>query len=355
MIVSAIALLTSCNLKFDIYVNNVAFTSSAKTMFVGETAALEVNIYPADATNKLLHFSCSDHAVASVTQEGVVTALAPGQAVITVLTDDNGYKDICTITVKSILVPVTGIKWTLWDSAKGAMQLKKGDTATLGVTLLPENASDTRLIWTSANAGVASVDDRGRITAAAVGTTTVVATSADGGFTATCEVTVSENVAGVTLSETSITLKETEQKLLFATVAPEDASNKTVVWTSSDEEVASVAFGVVLARKAGSCIITAATADGNYSAACEVTVTCPVHGIDMSEHSAIVKEGETLALTATVFPDRASNKAITWSSSDSAVAAVDNDGTVSALKVGKAVITSFKVDSVEAEIIHLYR
>lgn len=339
MIVSAIVLLTSCNLKFDIYVNNVAFTSSAKTMFVGETATLEVNIYPADATNKVLHFSTSDMGVAAVTQEGVVTAVGAGTAVITVLADDGGFKDNCTITVKPILVPVTGIKWTLWDSPKGAMQLKKGDTATLGVTLLPDNASDIRVFWTSANSDIASVDDKGHVTAVAVGATTVIASTVDGGFTATCEVTVSENVAGVTLSETSIALKETEQKLLFATVAPEDASNKTVVWTSSDEEVASVAFGVVLARKAGHCVVTAATADGNYSASCEVDVTCPVHGVDLNEHSAVIKEGESLALVAAVYPERASNKTVAWSSSDAGIAAVDNNGVVSALKVGKAVIT----------------
>ena len=145
---------------------------------------------------------------------------------------------------------------------------------------------------------------------------------------------------GITLDKTTAEMTEGETLTLTATVTPEDATDKTVTWTSSDETIATVANGVVTALKAGKATITAKA--GEVSATCELTVNAkviPATGITLDKTTAELTEGETLTLTATVTPEDATDKTVTWTSSDETVAKVVN-GVVSALKTGKTTITA---------------
>ena len=161
------------------------------------------------------------------------------------------------------------------------------------------------------------------------------------------------NVVGKCLAE-SITLNVTEASLqvngtttLTATVLPETATNKSVTWTSSDEEIAVVnEYGVVTAIALGEAVITATTTDGSdLSASCKVTVV-PVlaMSIELDKTELDAMEMTEFQLTATVLPENTTNKGVVWSSSDNEIASVDETGLVKMLRVGSVVITATTVD-----------
>ncbi|MBQ8483241.1 MAG: Ig domain-containing protein, partial [Bacteroidales bacterium] len=134
---------------------------------------------------------------------------------------------------------------------------------------------------------------------------------------------------------------EGEEITLTATVTPDNATNKNVTWSTSDAAIVTVTNGKVTAVKAGKATITVTTEDGAKTATCEVTVkakTYPVTGVTLDKTEHEMTEGEEVTLTATVNPDNATNKNVTWSTSDAAIATVTN-GKVTAVKAGKATIT----------------
>ncbi|MEG1070141.1 MAG: Ig-like domain-containing protein, partial [Ruthenibacterium sp.] len=145
-------------------------------------------------------------------------------------------------------------------------------------------------------------------------------------------------------NKTKLLLIEGDSETLTATVLPENATDKTVTWTSSNAAVATVANGKVTAVKAGTATITAKTANGK-SATCAVTVTAKkpdvvdVTGITLNETAFSLIVGENKTVTATVLPANATDKTVTWTSSNAAAASVEN-GKVTALKVGKTTITA---------------
>ena len=157
-------------------------------------------------------------------------------------------------------------------------------------------------------------------------------------------------VTGVKLNTETLELFTGNTATLTATVEPENATNKNVTWSTSNASVATVENGVVTAVGQSSATITVTTEDGGKTATCVVTVTAatvPVTGVTLSQTQASLycnRTPNTLALTAKVAPDNATNKAVTWTSSDSAVATVDQNGVVTALARGTAVITATAAD-----------
>ena len=157
------------------------------------------------------------------------------------------------------------------------LNLKEDETGTLTATVEPSNATNKNVTWESSNTSVATVDASGLVTAVSAGTATITVTTEDGDKTATCEVTVTAatvSVTGVTLNKTSTSLYVGDTETLTATVAPANATNKAVIWTSSNPSVAKVENGVVTALACGTAVITATAADGSgASASCTVTVS----------------------------------------------------------------------------------
>ena len=319
-------------------VASVTLDSTSIILEEVESHNLTATVSPSNAENKTVLWTSSNSSVASV-KEGLVTALKPGSATITVTTEDGGKTATCRVTVKERIYPVTGVTLD-----RSSLELTEGDAAVLTATITPSNASNRNVIWSSSASSVASVDNAGKVTALKPGSATITVTTEDGGKTATCEVTVNAKVypvTGVTLDKTSATLTEGDEFVLTATVNPSNATNKTVTWSSSDKTVATVSDGKVTALKAGKATITVTTEDGGKTATCEVTVNAkvyPVTGVTLDKTSATLTEGDEFVLTATVNPSNATNKTVTWSSSDKTVAAV-SDGKVAALKAGRATIT----------------
>ena len=147
------------------------------------------------------------------------------------------------------------------------------------------------------------------------------------------------SVTGISLDKASLAVTVDSSVQLNASVEPENAQNKTVYWESSNPAVASVSAGLVTAKSKGTAIITAKTDDGGYTATCTVTVSQPVTGISLNQSSISIIKGKTYQLSASIQPSGASNRNVTWSSSNSNIATVSSSGKVSAKAAGTATIS----------------
>jgi uncharacterized protein YjdB len=241
-------------------------------------------------------------------------------------------------------IAVTGVSLN-----EATLSLDVGETETLIATVEPPDADNQAVLWTSSDPAIATVNDTGVVTAIAAGLARIVATTADGGKTASCEVTVNPiAVTEVSLDKITLSLYTGETETLIATVEPEDATNQAVAWASSDTAVATVSdAGVVSAVAAGEATITVTADDGAIMASCEVTVTAgaaPVAGVSLNKTGLSLAVGKTETLIATVTPRDAANKALVWASNASAIATVDNTGQVNAIAEGTAIITVTTVE-----------
>ena len=236
-------------------------------------------------------------------------------------------------------VEVTGVTLN-----KTSLELAAGASATLEATVLPANATDKSIRWSSSAPGVASVEN-GKVTAKAAGKAVITAAAANG-KSASCTVTVKEAVveaASVTLDKKSLTLTVKQQQKLKAVVAPSNATDKALTWKSSSPTVASVAQdGTVKALKAGTATITARTANGK-SASCKVTVKAAVVAVKkvtLGKTKLTLGVKEKFTLKAKVTPSDATSKKVTWKSDKTSVATVSAKGVVTAKKAGTAKITA---------------
>ena len=224
------------------------------------------------------------------------------------------------------------------------IEIIEGESAVLSASVSPEAASDRAVAWSSSDRSVATVDKAGTVHGLRPGTATVTATAE--GKSGTCAVTVKAKAIGVTevtLDRTELTLTEGETETLTATVRPDNADNRKVTWSSDKTEVATVdGAGKVTAVKAGEAVVTVMTEDGGRTATCAVTVkakTVSVTEVTLDRAELTLTEGETETLTATVKPDNADNRKVTWSSDKTEIATVDGAGKVTAVKAGEAVVT----------------
>jgi uncharacterized protein YjdB len=253
--------------------------------------------------------------------------------------NENGESEKVDVPAfKTKPIAVTGVteSLTLEPGAKGSIE----------VTVQPSNATNKGVTFTSSNEAVATVDSKGEITAKTEGSADITVKTVDGGKTAKCELTVKKavvNVTGVKLDKSTLSLEEGATGNLVATVAPSTASDKTVTFASSDAAIATVDnTGKVTAVKAGNADITVTTKDGGKTAKCELTVTAkqiPVTGVTIEPKTASVDVDATTKLNSTVAPSTATNKSVSYKSSDEAVATVSSNGTVTGVAEGEATIT----------------
>ncbi len=330
-----------------IEVTEVVLDQTELSLIESESATLTATVNPSDATDRSLIWKSSDESVATVSTNGEVKALKPGTATITV-SSANGKSATCTVTVERKIVEVTGIILNTKD-----IKLTEGESATLIATIQPADATDKSLTWTSSNTAVAMVSANGEVKAIKAGSA-VITVKAANGVSATCNVTVESGViavASVTLDKTELNLTEGESAQLTATVNPSDATDKSLTWKSSDESVAIVSTnGEVKALKPGTATISVSSANGK-SATCTVTVErkiVEVTGIILSATEMKLIEGESATLIATIQPADATDKSLTWTSSNTAVATVSANGEVKALKAGSAVITVKAANGISA-------
>ncbi len=316
-------------------VTAVALDKEETTIFVGDKFTLGVVVSPTDANNKTVMWTSSDPSVATVSSTGVVTAMKSGEAVITVTTNDGGFKDSCTVTC---LQKPTSVKLS-----ESAVTVNTGKQHTLTWTVLPEDSFNKDVTWESDDESIATVDN-GVITAINPGKANITVKTVEGGITALCEVTVHEPVQKIELDKADATLNKGEELQLSASIYPSNASNQNVTWQTSDETVATVSEGLVTATGKGTAYITVTAQDGGLTAVCKLTVRQLPEEILFGEKQYSVATKETLALTWTVLPENSNDKNVTFTSDNEEVATVDENGVVTGIKAGEALITAKATD-----------
>jgi uncharacterized protein YjdB len=272
-----------------------------------------------------------------VSSSGVVTAVSAGSAVIRATTGSGNLTATCTITIR---VPVTSIRISPTTTT-----VNTGSTKPFTATVLPSNATNKTVSWSSDNTSVATVNSLGVVTGISAGSTMIRAQTVDGGFAATSTVTVTIGVQNITLNTRRISLLKGATFQSTATIAPLNATNKTVLWSSAISRVATVSnSGLITAVGNGTGIISAFSQDGNKTASIIVRVTTPVSSIQLNQISLNLTRNTTHQLASIISPSTASNRAVTWSTSNSAIATVSSSGNVRGVAIGSAVITAQTLD-----------
>ena len=332
-------LVASCKIHVRVPVTGIKLTNNEVTctMALG-TYQLSYEILPeGDGVNREVTWESSNTAIATVDQKGLVTFVSPGKVTIICKTVDTGVDgkdqliDTCEFTIER---PVEEVRLDYNE-----VTLKIDETFRLTALVLPSDATNQELIWKSSDESVAKVDETGNITAVGAGSATIMCQSADSGVYDYCNVSVYQPVTGITLNNHEMEVRKGTIFWLYATVEPDDAWNKTVVWSSSDEEVATVdQTGMVTAVNPGECTIIATSADSGVVDRCTVIVTEPVTGISLNFEEATIYTNEKIVIIPTVSPVDADNKAVTYMSSDPSVATVNEYGVVTGISGGSAII-----------------
>ena len=244
-------------------------------------------------------------------------------------------------------VPLTGLSLDKHD-----LSLNVGASAQLTVTPEPLNATDAAVVWSSSNSAAVAVSATGVVTAKSAGTATVTAAArSNSAISVSCTVKVAAadiKVTGVTLTPATLTLAVGREKQLSALVRPSDATNKNLTWSSSVPSVATVdGSGLVKALKPGETTVIVTTEDGNFRAACQVTVTAgsvPLTGLSISRSAAVIAKGDSFQLEAVFTPANTTERDVTWSSSQPGVATVSTTGLVRGRNLGTSLISVRSAD-----------
>lgn len=317
----------------EIPVSSVSLNQSVAEMIIGESTQLQVSISPSNATDKTVLWGSSKQSVATVSNSGLVSAIAEGNTTITATA--GGISATCLVTVSKGVVAVTSLSLNKTD-----LVLVKGQSETLAATVNPNDATDKTVIWNSSNTAVATVNSTGKVTAVSGGSASITAKA--GEKQATCAITVTVPVESVSLDRENITLEEENSTTLVATVKPNDATDKAVTWDSSNTSIATVdQSGKVKAVKEGSSRISARV--GDKQATCSVTVkkqVIAVTSVTLNKTELSLHKGQSRTLTASISPMNATDRTVIWSSSNTSIATVDN-GTVKAINEGNIVITAY--------------
>ncbi len=268
-----------------VLVTGVTLNKTTDTIAAGNTDQLTATVQPSDATNQTLTWTTDTPSVATVDQTGLVTAVGPGNANITATTQDgSNLSATCAVTVQAASISVTGV--TL-DKATDSIATGGSDQLTAMIT--PDDAADQNVSWSSSDGSIATVNLDGMVTAVAPGSATITATTDDGSFTATCDVTVyTVSATGVSLSLTSDTITARSDTtlvaaVLIASMRPDNATDQNVTWSSDNQAVATVnQYGEVSAVEPGNANITATTDDGGFAATCAITVIPSLQVIPIS-------------------------------------------------------------------------
>ena len=306
---------------------------------LGKSQTIKATCMPKDASDRKFTLASSDESIVQASGS-TLKPKGVGECIITVASKQNPEVSVSYRTL--VVQPVTKLKIT----AEGKTTCV-GKTLTLTPEFTPENASIQGVTWTSSNTKVATVDENGVVTGVKKGSATIKATALDGsGQKASFAVTVQQQPQSITLNETDFTVNMGSYRTLKATVAPSNTNDKAVVWSSSDESIATVnKSGRVTPVSVGSCTITCRSED--YP---EVYATATVHveqlvtKIEFAEKEIAFDVDTSLQVFWEVLPNTATNPGVTFSSNKESIATVDENGLITGHKRGECYITAKAVD-----------
>ena len=344
----------------------VVLDKSSINLPVNSPYALLATISPSDTTNKTLTWTSSSPSNVAVDATGAVTVLrdfskdASGSGVtigtdlvtryVTITaTTSNSKTAICLVSVNTITVDGIAISDT-------SITLNSKSWKMLTAVTTPTNAANSAVTWSSSNPAVASVDANGKVTAEGIpagkdyGEAIITAQTSTPSVYATCTVKVIGAIltTSLTLNKSELALNVGDEETLSVSGQPTNATNKTLVWKSSNPEVASVSStGKVIGASKGTSVIRADSTDGSGKyVSCVVTVNnIQILNVSMDKSSLDLSEGDTASVVATIYPTNATTKMLKWTSSNTSVATVDSKGNVIAGSTkGYAIITASATD-----------
>jgi uncharacterized protein YjdB len=310
-------------------------------------------IAPSKTKNKNVTWTSSDSSVATVDNNGLVTAVAvvahgvTAEATITVTTEEGGFSARCKVTVVEKPVAVTGLTLNKNSSSLVADAINSVYGAEqLVCDIAPSDATDQNITWTSSAPDTAAVDAGGLVTAKQPGSAVITVTSSNG-IKSTCIfniVAAPVAVTALSLNKTGTIIKAGESERLFALLTPSNATNQTVMWQSSDVLIAEVdvSGSVKGVAEGGPVTITATSVDGGKIATATITVvsvTVPVTGININKGLTTINTGKQEKLAATILPSNATNQTLSWKSSNGSVVSVDSSGTITGIAVGTSSVS----------------
>ena len=306
----------------------------------GVTAALKATCTPEDASSKLVKFTSTDAGVLKISGTSM-KALQRGECDLIVSSEQNPE-----VTETFHVVVIQPVKKITVTAQEGNVAV--GSILWLTAVCSPDNASIKDVTWTSKTPNIATVDEYGMVTGIKRGSATIVATAADGSkAVGTIVIPVTQPVTSVSLNKTEATVSTGTTVQLKATASPADASDKTFVWSSSDDAIATVRNGVVTGVKAGACTITCASkSNPGVTAEAAITVTQKVKTVECvtNRNSLSIRVGETVQTDWVAGPEDATDKTLTYKSLQPKIASVDANGLVTALSRGTATIVATAAD-----------
>ncbi|MBQ9910425.1 MAG: Ig-like domain-containing protein [Lachnospiraceae bacterium] len=316
-------------------IDSIALSEHQFSLHVGETAKVTAVIEPANATlYEKTYYYTSGEEIASVSEDGTITALSPGTVLIRL--ESNGFTDMALVYVDA---PLKGI--ALNETELG---LIKGEEFSFAVAYDPENTTDSKTVtYSVSDEKVGTVSAEGLFTALAGGQTVV--TAKVGRFTAECAIDVRVPLEGIRFTSSALTIRAGDSVTLPVAFDPADTTDdKTLTWTSSDSGVVSVdENGKIRALNAGKATIKASC--GEFTTSMTVTVIIPINGVTISASSLVLDKGTTGKLSASVLPvNTTEERYIDWASDNARVATVDGSGNVHAVGPGQATITAYHDD-----------
>lgn len=327
-----------CNIYVKQPVTQIVLNTTDITVRKGQVFWLNATCLPENADNKIVTWESRDESVCKVENDGKCTATGAGTTSIIATNVDTGLTAYCVVTVTQ---PVTGITLNsdyqlMWVGSKYAII----------PTIEPADAENKNVTYFSSDSTVATVDEHGVVTALKGGTCVIEVTTEECQLTAACTIEVKEYVSSVTLSEHNKFLNVGASGTLTASVETSTATNKNIVWSSSNNDICSVdQKGNIIGYNPGTAVITATAADGSgVSDSCIVRVVNPVTSISVEPSTVHLLVGDSTIVTANIYPEDASVKDVDWTSSNEAIAVVDEAGEIFALSTGKCKVTATSKD-----------
>ena len=331
-------------------VQSISLNATQKELIIGDAFSLTATAMPENATNRNVVWKLVSGDAISLSNTGVIQAKKVGEALVRAeAADGSGTTAECKVVVKPRLVQSISLNAT-------QKELIIGDSFTLTATLSPENTTNRNVIWKLVSGDAISLSNTGVIQAKKVGEALVRAEAADGsGITAECKVVVKPRlVQAIALNATQKEVIVGDSFTLTATLSPENATNRNVIWKLVSGDAISLSnTGVIQAKKVGEALVRAEAADGSgITAECKVVVKPRlVQTISLNSTKKDLLVGESFALTATVMPENATNRNVIWKLVSGDAISLSNTGVIQAKKVGEALVRAEAADgsSISAE------
>ena len=310
----------------------ISLNKSSLSLNKGETFTLTASKLPVDTTdNTAITFSSNNEAVATVNENGLITAVANGNTIITA--SSGTFTATCNVTVENLLKGL--------NIDKSLVTIDKDQSIQLNVQKDPIDTSNTDdIVWSSSDEKIAKVDEKGLVTGLGNGKATITASC--GGFEVTCEVTVLVHIESIQITNGDITLYKGQSEALSITFNPTEFSDsRTLIWSTDNEDVVSLSNGTVTAKSVGTAKVTAETVNGKTAS---ILVTVPEVKADtltLNKNITTIEKGESETLTATILPENTTDEInVVWSVDKEEIINVDENGKVTAIAPGTAVVTA---------------